>query len=242
MSDWIDRHSVNCYFCNELVDERLCMPADAFNGHDGGDICPDCLALRLQEQLPVDESRPQDHVTVGEYVQKDNPVSTILGLSDGKDYIYMDSAWVRTAAEYGIDEMRVDLFQRHSDFEPGDNAEWMSTNMVADKNGYWGQGRPVAVFYFVIPSEVRRFEQFCRGYAVMMPGGDILLPHIVSIEELARNTKPEETHRKKLCDDLLAHGEDRFRFICAHVIKRDTPAWVKYTTDNAKAFDRRGQV
>ena len=41
-TDWIDKHSVNCYFCGELVDERDCMPADSYNDNDGGDICPKC--------------------------------------------------------------------------------------------------------------------------------------------------------------------------------------------------------
>lgn len=36
--DWIDRHSVNCFICGKLVDERDCIP-----GSDGeGSICPDC--------------------------------------------------------------------------------------------------------------------------------------------------------------------------------------------------------
>jgi hypothetical protein len=38
----IDKHSVNCYFCNSLVDERECIPADRYNNDDGGDICPTC--------------------------------------------------------------------------------------------------------------------------------------------------------------------------------------------------------
>jgi hypothetical protein len=39
---WIERHSVNCYYCNSLVDARLCLPADDYNNQDGGDICPSC--------------------------------------------------------------------------------------------------------------------------------------------------------------------------------------------------------
>jgi len=39
---WIERHSVNCYYCNDLVDERNCVPADNYNNNDGGDICPAC--------------------------------------------------------------------------------------------------------------------------------------------------------------------------------------------------------
>ena len=42
MNDWIEKHSVNCYFCAELVDGRECMPADPYNGADGGSICPEC--------------------------------------------------------------------------------------------------------------------------------------------------------------------------------------------------------
>jgi hypothetical protein len=41
-NNWIDRHSVNCYICGRLVDERDCIRADEFNGGDGGDICIDC--------------------------------------------------------------------------------------------------------------------------------------------------------------------------------------------------------
>ena len=45
MSDWVEKHSVNCYFCDELVDERECTPADEYNNNDGGEICPKCLAI-----------------------------------------------------------------------------------------------------------------------------------------------------------------------------------------------------
>ena len=37
-----ERHSVNCYFCGNLVDERDCLPADDYNGGDGGSICAEC--------------------------------------------------------------------------------------------------------------------------------------------------------------------------------------------------------
>ena len=44
-ASWIDRHSVNCFKCGELVDERECIP-----GKDGeGDICPACLSMIMQE-------------------------------------------------------------------------------------------------------------------------------------------------------------------------------------------------
>lgn len=36
-------HSINCYFCSALVDERECMPADPYNGNDGGEVCPKCM-------------------------------------------------------------------------------------------------------------------------------------------------------------------------------------------------------
>ena len=41
----IDKHSINCYFCNALVDERECVQADDYNGNDGGEICPKCIVL-----------------------------------------------------------------------------------------------------------------------------------------------------------------------------------------------------
>ena len=44
--NWIDKHSINCYFCGTLVDERECMPADEYNNNDGGEICQPCLATK----------------------------------------------------------------------------------------------------------------------------------------------------------------------------------------------------
>jgi len=44
----IDRHSVNCYFCGKQVDERDCVPADYYNGDDGGNQCPDCTGNLLR--------------------------------------------------------------------------------------------------------------------------------------------------------------------------------------------------
>lgn len=41
----IDRHSVNCYFCCELMDEREGFPADQYNHQDGGTICPKCKQI-----------------------------------------------------------------------------------------------------------------------------------------------------------------------------------------------------
>ena len=43
MEDWTDKHSVNCYFCGKLFDEREGQNADDYNDGDGGSICPDCL-------------------------------------------------------------------------------------------------------------------------------------------------------------------------------------------------------
>jgi len=51
LADWIDKHSVNCYFCGKLFDEREGQNADPFNNNDGGDICPDCL----KEKAPLKE-------------------------------------------------------------------------------------------------------------------------------------------------------------------------------------------
>ena len=41
-----DKHSVGCYFCGRLVDERECIPADEYNENDGGSICPECLKIK----------------------------------------------------------------------------------------------------------------------------------------------------------------------------------------------------
>jgi len=46
MSKWMEKHSVNCYFCGKLVDERECQSADNYNNDDGGTICNECLKLK----------------------------------------------------------------------------------------------------------------------------------------------------------------------------------------------------
>ena len=43
---WVDKHSVNCYFCGKLFDEREGVPADEFNDYAGGDICPECIKIK----------------------------------------------------------------------------------------------------------------------------------------------------------------------------------------------------
>jgi len=48
MDDWVDSHSVNCYFCGKLFDERDGLPADEYNDDDGGTICPECLAVKTK--------------------------------------------------------------------------------------------------------------------------------------------------------------------------------------------------
>jgi hypothetical protein len=45
-NNWMERHSVDCYFCGILFDERDAMPADQFNDNDGGDICPACREIK----------------------------------------------------------------------------------------------------------------------------------------------------------------------------------------------------
>jgi len=49
---WVDRHSVNCYFCGILVDERDCKNADNYNNDDGGSICRKCLFALSSQMIP----------------------------------------------------------------------------------------------------------------------------------------------------------------------------------------------
>ena len=49
MSNWIDKHSVGCYFCGKLFDEREGINADEFNNNDGGTICKECLEIKEKE-------------------------------------------------------------------------------------------------------------------------------------------------------------------------------------------------
>ena len=44
-------HSVNCYFCADLKDERECLPADDYNGNDGGSICEKCSELKEPQEI-----------------------------------------------------------------------------------------------------------------------------------------------------------------------------------------------
>jgi len=46
---WLDKHSVNCYFCGCLFDEREGENADEYNNNDGGSICPTCIFERTKE-------------------------------------------------------------------------------------------------------------------------------------------------------------------------------------------------
>ena len=42
---WVDKHSVNCYFCGHLIDEREGQNADNWNNNDGGTICDECMVV-----------------------------------------------------------------------------------------------------------------------------------------------------------------------------------------------------
>lgn len=62
MSDWVDKHSVNCMICSKLVDERNCTPGP--NGE--GDICPACWqilgpVIRVVREVLGDGAKQQDH-------------------------------------------------------------------------------------------------------------------------------------------------------------------------------------
>jgi len=46
----MERHSVNCYFCNTLTDERECISADKYSGGDGGSLCQNC-ALFIDDAI-----------------------------------------------------------------------------------------------------------------------------------------------------------------------------------------------
>lgn len=87
MGDWIDSHSVNCYFCAELVDERECQRADKYNGNDGGSICLKCVVdqdelNRIKEFYPVriaDKNHWQDQSgLVGPFLIVSDDTMTVL--------------------------------------------------------------------------------------------------------------------------------------------------------------------
>jgi hypothetical protein len=52
----VEKHSINCYFCSRLANERKYTPADEWNDNDGGGICPECLEEK-QEERRRDEKR-----------------------------------------------------------------------------------------------------------------------------------------------------------------------------------------
>jgi len=46
MNDWILKHSIGCYRCGVLMDERGdCVPNEKEYGgnDDGGSLCPNCI-------------------------------------------------------------------------------------------------------------------------------------------------------------------------------------------------------
>ena len=45
--DWVDKHSVNCFDCGVLMDERECVPGDEITG-DGGSLCEACYEKRVK--------------------------------------------------------------------------------------------------------------------------------------------------------------------------------------------------
>jgi hypothetical protein len=185
----------------------------------------------------LSKERPQDILTIRPIEYKANPVLTVLGTADPTDIIYVDTHWVMTAQQYGINEMQVDLFQRHSDFEPGEE-NWVGTSAFQDKDDYWGQSLPLAVFYFALGREVRRFEQFCRGYSVIMPGGDIILPLILDANQLLEST-PEDSPIRPMITDVQTYGLGRFRFIVAYILKKDSPEWTSFVKRHKEAIARR---
>lgn len=40
-----DRTTVTCYFCAKEFPDSECIPADEFNGNDGGEICESCVKV-----------------------------------------------------------------------------------------------------------------------------------------------------------------------------------------------------
>jgi|TARA_R110002020_G_scaffold367847_1_gene579753 hypothetical protein len=51
---WLKKHSVNCYFCGILFDEREGLNADDFNNNDGGSICQNCLMKKALIVFVID--------------------------------------------------------------------------------------------------------------------------------------------------------------------------------------------
>ena len=58
--------SVNCYFCSALVDQRDCIVADDYNGHDGGSICGTCNLAGEAEDEEEKHARFMHHLEGGE--------------------------------------------------------------------------------------------------------------------------------------------------------------------------------
>lgn len=54
--------SVNCYFCNALVDDRECVNADAYNNNgDGGSVCKSCAARLTKEEEEEENKYHEDN-------------------------------------------------------------------------------------------------------------------------------------------------------------------------------------
>ena len=53
-SRFLKKHSVGCYFCGVLFDEREGLNADDFNNNDGGSICQNCLMKKALIVFVID--------------------------------------------------------------------------------------------------------------------------------------------------------------------------------------------
>lgn len=87
---WVDKHSVGCYFCGVLFDEREGQNADEFNNGDGGSICPACLKEKVCGKCG---SRKLDSLARG------HGKGTVVCLDC--DAHYWDGTW-RTRAEWDL--------------------------------------------------------------------------------------------------------------------------------------------
>ena len=50
---WEERHSITCAQCGNLADEREAIPADLYNGNDGGEICKNCQEINSSKSKSV---------------------------------------------------------------------------------------------------------------------------------------------------------------------------------------------
>lgn len=229
-----------CCVCKEL-----CPRSDLIDTGNRwpGEICTRCLRVELEKARleSPDPDAPENHVTVERILLRENPVLTMLANTYADtDIIYIDQPWVNTAKDFGLNEEQSDLFRRYSEYAEtvGElvKPNWISSHVMPDPVNYWGLDEKVVAFYCSDIEVAPKFEEFCNGYAAVVPGGHILLPRLVTVENFC-SVPARSPEMARLQKDLTKDGQNRYRFIGAKKLHKDSKDAQNLRDNNRDLFD-----